>query len=264
MVLFRRGVTSKTYAEMNDDQLGRAYLLWSARTAESTGWAALQFAAEQVDRIAREADRRSLRRVRNGPDSPVVEPEAELVPASPPPPPSPPRPPPPGAWRGAACARGHLLLSGALCVPPDQRAVSWGGKSSLKVTLVPSPPRPGPLRRVASSARLSGAPRPRGVLGSSGSSRPLRIFVGSKETSLLDRALTVPPPSSPPPPPPAALPPSLRPPSSPPPPPSPPPPAPRPPLPAVRLNILLAEFVTLPQLVIRRKEKAVTVGLDTE
>ena len=76
LVLSRRGVT-KTYAEMNDDQLGRAYLLWSARTAESTGWAALQFAAEQVDRIAREADRRSLRRVRSDPDSPVVEPEAD-------------------------------------------------------------------------------------------------------------------------------------------------------------------------------------------
>jgi hypothetical protein len=63
----------KTYADMTDDELGKAHLLWSARMAESTGWAAFLFAAEQVELVAHEAARRSLRPVSARSDSSVVQ-----------------------------------------------------------------------------------------------------------------------------------------------------------------------------------------------
>ena len=53
-LLFRGNVAGKTYAEMTDNELGKAHSLWLERIAESTGWAALLFATEQVDRITHE------------------------------------------------------------------------------------------------------------------------------------------------------------------------------------------------------------------
>jgi hypothetical protein len=74
LVLSGGNLTSKTYADMTDDELGKAHLLWSARVAESTGWAALQFAAGQVERVTHEIARRSSGLSNDGPDSRVVKP----------------------------------------------------------------------------------------------------------------------------------------------------------------------------------------------
>jgi len=76
-LLFRGNVAGKTYADMTDNQLGRAHSLWSERIAESTGWAALLFATEQVDRIAHEVARRSSGLTSDGSDSRVVPPGAD-------------------------------------------------------------------------------------------------------------------------------------------------------------------------------------------
>lgn len=72
LVLSRGNVASKTYADMTYDELGRAHSLWSGRMAESTGWAALLFATQQVDRIEHEVARRSSGLPSDGSDSRVV------------------------------------------------------------------------------------------------------------------------------------------------------------------------------------------------
>ena len=77
LVLSRGNVANKTYADMTDNELGRAHSLWSERMAESTGWAALLFATEQVDRITHEVARRSSGLTSDGSDSRVVEPGAD-------------------------------------------------------------------------------------------------------------------------------------------------------------------------------------------
>jgi len=76
-VLSGGGSMARTCADMTDGELGRAFSLWSARMAESTGWAALQFAAEQVERIEQEAARRSLRSASNCREPRIVELEAD-------------------------------------------------------------------------------------------------------------------------------------------------------------------------------------------
>jgi hypothetical protein len=52
------GSGERAYHEMTDKELGRAHRMWSARASESSSWAALLFAARQVDVIAWEANRR--------------------------------------------------------------------------------------------------------------------------------------------------------------------------------------------------------------